>query len=126
VSGPLRLLLDGNVSSQIAAALRARGYNVTIVGKDYRAMLGDRNVLAIAHRDKRIFLTHDHELTTAIYRQHWPNSGVLAIRSGFDNPDLDTAMTLYTVQRYEAQLEQAAQIVVSERGVRVRRAVEVR
>jgi predicted nuclease of predicted toxin-antitoxin system len=120
----VRLLLDGNMSWRVALALRTRGYNVTYVGKDYRAMLGDRNVVALAHREKRVFLTHDHELATVVYRQHWPNSGVLAIRTPGTDPDLDTAMTLYAVQHYEDRLDQAAQMVVSERGVRVRQALE--
>ncbi|HEX6030509.1 MAG TPA: DUF5615 family PIN-like protein [Tepidiformaceae bacterium] len=74
----LRLLLDENVSQEIAGRLRGRGIDVVTVVEAGRASMADPDQLGFARASGRILVTHDRGLRD----RHWeeqPHAGVLFI-----------------------------------------------
>jgi predicted nuclease of predicted toxin-antitoxin system len=66
-----RFLVDENMHNEVARFLRARGWNVKSVGDLELRGHSDEDVLAFAHREDRILLTHDRDFLSD--RQFPPN-----------------------------------------------------
>jgi len=82
-----RFLVDENVHTEVVRYLRAHGWNVKSV--DDVALRGhsDEDVLAFAHREDRILLTHDRDFLND--RQYPPNRnpGVVILTGGKGNDE---------------------------------------
>lgn len=104
------------------AQLRSLGYDVTRVGTDYPAAMKDIDILALAHRERRVLITDDRDFGELVFRLRQPHAGVIYLR-------LDTTRFQVRAQRiedvlaqYGAQLDQF--LVVTIDSIRVRRSNE--
>ncbi len=92
----LRFLIDANAGLAIATALRDAGHDVLFVGDlDWR--MPDVDVLSLAHREQRIVLTGDAELTGA------SGGGFDALRLG--DIDLQGGVAAAGGHQFMAELE---------------------
>lgn len=55
----MRFLLDESADARLTPYLRSLGHDVTAVSVDHPASLGDQEVLAIAHRERRVLIADD-------------------------------------------------------------------
>lgn len=55
----MRFLLDESADARLTPYLRSLGHDVTAVSVDQPASLGDQEVLAIAHRERRVLIAND-------------------------------------------------------------------
>ena len=77
----MKLLLDQNIDHRLAVYLHTFGHDVTSIAYDYPHGLSDKEVLAIAVREKRILLTYDRaDFGELIFRDQYPHCGVILLR----------------------------------------------
>jgi len=121
----MKFLLDENAGRRLVPFLKQLGYDVTVIGEDYPASLLDREVLALAYRERRILLTHDRsDFGELIFRDQHTHCGVLLFRLKGEEGNI-TLMR----ERLQQVLEKSADqlhhfLVVTTKGVRIRKAVE--
>jgi predicted nuclease of predicted toxin-antitoxin system len=115
----MRFLLDESADYPLAAHLLERGHDVTAVAHDYPHALADRTVLAIAHHERRMLITHDRDFGELIFRQHLPHAVVLLFRLGEESLATKISRLDHVLSAYAEQLNQF--LVITDQGVRVRR-----
>jgi predicted nuclease of predicted toxin-antitoxin system len=76
----MRFLLDQSADARLGPHLHGRGHDVTRVGKEYPHGIPDDEVLAIAHRERRILIADDRDLGELIFRLRQPHAGVILFR----------------------------------------------
>jgi predicted nuclease of predicted toxin-antitoxin system len=76
-----RLLADENIHPAVLRALADRGKDVCSV-TDHGFGLEDHEILAIAHTDRRVVLTHDSDFGTLAIRAGRPYTGIIYLRPG--------------------------------------------
>jgi predicted nuclease of predicted toxin-antitoxin system len=115
----MRFLLDESADFTLANRLKKLGHDVTAVAHDYPQALEDFEVLAIAVREQRILITNDLDFGELIFRQRLPHTGVILLRlEAFDLP-AKIARIDGVLADYADQLGNF--VVLTERGIRVRR-----
>ena len=77
-----RFLLDEDVDRVVADALRTEGYNVRTAYELGLVRKADEQVLAAAHRDNRILLTHDHDFENERTFPPHRNPGIVILPGG--------------------------------------------
>lgn len=115
----MKFLLDESVDFPLADYLKELGHDVTAVAHDYPHALKDRQVLAIAHQEKRILVTNDRDFGELIFRQQLPHSGVILFRLEVEDLPAKKAWLKRVLTGYAGQLSHF--LVITERGIRVRR-----
>ncbi len=113
----MRLLLDEGLPFRLAAHLRGQGHDVTAVGHDYPHALADREILAIARRERRIVLTNDKDFGDLVFRDKLPHAGVVLFRLGYVPLPVRIARLERVLIEYADRLDQF--IVVTPGGIRV-------
>ncbi len=114
----MRFLLDESADARLAAHLRSRGHDVTVIAQDYPHALADPDVLAIAHREGRILITNDRDFGELVVRGRRPHAGVILFRlTAIDLPSKIERLT-EVLDRHAEQLDQF--LVVSDERIRVR------
>jgi predicted nuclease of predicted toxin-antitoxin system len=81
--GHSRILTDENVSPRVVAFLRTNGYDVSDIKELGLFGLPDREVLARAHAEQRIVITHDADFGMLAINQGIPFTSIIYIRLGF-------------------------------------------
>ena len=115
----MKFLLDENVDVRLASFLREQGHDVTAIAQEYPHSLADRAVLAIAHRDGRTLITNDRDFGALIVLHRLPHAGVILLRLGSEQLTAKTAALTRLLANHADRLDQF--VVVTDRGVRVRR-----
>ncbi len=115
----MRFLFDEGLPFRLAAFLEAQGHHVTIVGRDHPDALDDRDVLAIAVRERCILVTNDKDFGELVFRDKLPHAGVILFRFPLDATAQQKIAALEDLlATHETQLDRF--LVVTPRGVRVR------
>lgn len=114
----MRFLLDESAEFRLAAWLRDRGDDVTAIAHDYPHAMADQDVLALAHRERRILITNDRDFGALIFSRRLPHAGVIYLR-------MPAATTQQKITRLSQVLSEYTDylgrfLVVTERSVRVR------
>ena len=114
----MRFLLDQSAEARIATFLTDHGHDATRVGRDHPPGLPDEQVLAIAHRERRILITNDKDFGDLIFQRRLPHAGVILFRFPLDSTAQQKIASLERLLRtHRQQLNQF--LVVTPRGVRV-------
>jgi len=77
-----RWLTDENIGSDVVAHLRARGLDVLDVREQGWYGRSDEELLAEAHREGRVVLTHDGDFGTLALLGRRPVVGIVRVRPG--------------------------------------------
>lgn len=119
----MKFLLDQNIDHRLAVYLRVLGHDVTAIAFDYPHGLIDKEVLAIAVREKRILITYDRaDFGELIFRNHHPHFGVILLRLLTLQDVLienQKQRLLYVLTTYTDQLHHF--LVVTTKKVRIRK-----
>lgn len=115
----MRFLLDESADYPLVAWLRERGHDVTDIVHDYAPSLADEDVLAIAVHEGRTLITNDHDFGELIFRRRLPHAGVILFRLGSEPLSVKSLWLEYIVATLNDRLTDF--IVVTDRGIRVRR-----
>jgi predicted nuclease of predicted toxin-antitoxin system len=122
----MNFLLDQNIDHRLAIYLRALGHDVTAIAYDYPHGLSDKEVLAIAIREKRILITYDRaDFGELIFRSHHPHCGVILLRLlSLDDVLIENQKQrlLYVLTTYQDQLHHF--VVVTTKKVRIRKVAD--
>ena len=116
----MRFLLDESADYPLAKVLTDLGHDVTAIAHDYPGALKDKDVLAIAQSEGKILITNDRDFGELIFRQRLSHSGVILFRLGAEDLQTKTAWLQHVLDNYAGELSHF--VVVTDRGVRVRRA----
>ena len=113
----MRLLLDTCVWSGALLPLRAAGHDVSWSG-DWPADPGDEEILAVAHREKRILITLDKDFGELAVVRGVPHHGIVRLVG------LSTAEIVQVIQAIVSQhgddLLKGALVTANNKRVRVR------
>jgi predicted nuclease of predicted toxin-antitoxin system len=113
-----RFLLDENVDARIGSFLKSLGHDFTSIAQDYPRSLSDREVLWIAHGERRILVTFDRDFGEEVFARGLPQAGVMYLRIRKDVPIESVNARLAEVLReYARELDQF--LVVTELLVRI-------
>jgi predicted nuclease of predicted toxin-antitoxin system len=115
----MRFLLDENAEYRLALFLRAHDHDVTSIARDYTQGMSDRDILDIAYREQRIVITNDRDFGALVFRQRLPHAGVIFFRLGMTDALVKRSWLAYLIEHYPDELHHF--IVVTDRGIRVRR-----
>jgi len=115
----MKFLLDESADFPLASYLKEIGHDVTAIAHDYPQALKDHEVLDIAYREQRILITNDRDFGELIFRRKLPHTGVILFRFGIENLENKRTWLQHILTSYVHDLHSF--LVVTERGVRVRR-----
>lgn len=115
----MRFLLDESADFPLADVLEELGHDVTAIAHDHPHALKDHEVLSIARDERRILITNDRDFGELIFRQRLDHAGVILFRLGDEDLPTKAAWLRRVLARYADRLDHF--LVVTERGVRVRR-----
>jgi predicted nuclease of predicted toxin-antitoxin system len=115
----MRFLLDESADIRLHEYLTALGHDVTAIAPDYHAGLPDPDVLAIAHRERRVLITSDRDFGELVFRQHLPHTGVILYRLGAVDFGTKTACLDRLLAQHANELDRF--FVITRRSIRVRR-----
>lgn len=115
----MRFLLDESADFPLAAFLHELGHDVTTIAHDYPHALKDRDILAIAFREKRILITNDRDFGELVVRHRLPHSGIILFRLKNEALSVKQSWLTHALATYADQLQQL--LVITQRGIRVRR-----
>lgn len=109
----MKFLLDENFEYRIASFLKQQGHNVTAIAHEYPNALSDREVLAIAVKEKRILLTNDRtDFRQLIFEQHLPHCGVIVMHVDVDDIAIKQKRLAEAISIYHDWLEQHYLIIM--------------
>jgi predicted nuclease of predicted toxin-antitoxin system len=114
----MKFLIDESADARLAAYLRARGYDVTLVAQDYQPGLPDEAVLAIAQSEQLVLITDDRDFGELVFGHRRPHAGVIYLRLDTSILAIRTERLEYVLTHYADQLDQF--LVVTRQRVRVR------
>ncbi|HLH23462.1 MAG TPA: DUF5615 family PIN-like protein [Chloroflexota bacterium] len=118
----MRFLLDESAELRLGDFLRQWGHDVTAIAQDYPSSLADRSVLELANREQRILITNDRDFGELVVRHRVPHRGIIYFRLGDQSI---RAKALWLESILTSHLDDLSHLlVVTERGVRVRRTQE--
>ena len=76
----ISFLADENISPESADHLEALGYPCHSLRRDWPLWLTDREIMALAQRERRIVLTHDLDLGEIYYLAEKGEVGIIVLR----------------------------------------------
>jgi predicted nuclease of predicted toxin-antitoxin system len=114
----MRFLIDESADARVATHLAGLGHDVTTVARDHAASLNDAEVLAIAHRERRILITDDRDFGELVVRFGHPHAGVIYFRLGTTTLAARIARLSDVLGKYSDQLDRF--LVVTPQSVRAR------
>jgi predicted nuclease of predicted toxin-antitoxin system len=115
---PARILADENLHAEIVQWLREAGHSVLWAAEELRGT-GDSDLLALAHRERRIILTNDRDFGELVVRRGFASAGVIFLRFRASSGD----EVLRAFQARWPEIETAAEgsfIVATNEALRVR------
>jgi predicted nuclease of predicted toxin-antitoxin system len=115
----LPLLTDENVHADIVVWLRERGVNVRTIFDEGLAAKLDAEILARAHAQGRVVLTHDSDFGRLAILRREPVFGIIYLRPGHRNADF-TIGTLRALHASEIEVSPPFIIVAERRGDQTR------
>jgi predicted nuclease of predicted toxin-antitoxin system len=118
----MKFMLDESADFPLAEALAQMGHDVTSIVRDYPRALEDQDVLAVAQQEERTLITNDTDFGELIFRRQLPHSGVILFRLGLEDINTKTAWLKHVIENHAHELKDF--IVVTDRGVRVRKALK--
>lgn len=113
------ILADENIHTEVIQLLRSEGKDVRSVFEDGLGGVADVEVLASAHSQRRVVLTHDSDFGMLAIRQGLPVTGILYFRPGHISPDVVLSMWK-TLEEAPIEVEPPFLVVVERRQQRVR------
>lgn len=114
----MRILLDEGLPFRLAVWLTKEGHDVAAIGRDHPHALTDREVLAIAYRERRLLLTNDKDFGDLVFRDQHPHAGIVLFRLGYVPIDVRIARLQRVFEEHATWLDHF--IVVSQTGIKVR------
>jgi predicted nuclease of predicted toxin-antitoxin system len=115
----LPLLADENIHPEVVRNLVEREANVVSAGQLGLAGAGDAAILARAHAERRVVLTHDRDFGTLAIRAGEPFFGIVYLRPGDISPGRVLAM-LDAIHAAKAELSPPFLVVAHRRKKTVR------
>lgn len=113
----MKILLDSCVWGPVAAELRDRDHEVVWAG-DWDEDPGDREILATAHRGRRVLVTLDKDFGELSVVRNEPHSGIIRL-VGFSARE-QGKVCQQVLMRYASELRRGALLTVDPTKVRVR------
>lgn len=95
----MRWLADECVAGPLVATLRSLGHDVLYVA-ELASGLSDADVIALAHREKRLLLTEDKDFGDLVFRRERMVPGVVLMRVAPENSLLKATRLTLAVERY--------------------------
>jgi len=80
------MLTDENISRPMLSALREEGFDVLDVIEQGWGGRDDSSLLATAHDQQRIVVTHDRDFGTLAIAESRPMTGIIYLRPGHIDP----------------------------------------
>jgi predicted nuclease of predicted toxin-antitoxin system len=118
----LSFVADENVETEVVAALRGLGHEVTHAAET-DAGQADDSLLGKATEQGRVLVTHDKDFGDLVFRQRRSSCGVILMRLPGRSADIKARLVAQAVVRYgEALL--GAFLVIGSRTMRLRRIPE--
>lgn len=114
----MRFLCDQNIERRVAAYLRGKGHDVKVGVIDYDGRLPDPDILALAHRERRILLTNDSDFGTLVWQHGHPHAGVIYFRMLKAPSDRTVDRLMHVLAEYGDALDQFIVVTASDVGVR--------
>lgn len=112
------LLADENIHPDVVRGLVARGMNIrSILENGYG--LSDREVLRVAHRERRVVVTHDADFGKLVALEGEPFTGIVYLRPGHFSAEFVLAI-IDALQSAEIDVEPPFLVVAERRGLNVR------
>jgi predicted nuclease of predicted toxin-antitoxin system len=115
----VRFLFDQSADFRLIPHLTSLDHDVQAISREYPAGLPDEEVLAIARNEQRILVTADHDFGDLVFRRRLQHTGILLMRLPGAALQTKEKRLTYLLTHYQDQLHEF--VVVTERGVRVRK-----
>ena len=110
--------MDEGADLRLGTYVSTLGHDVAAVAGGHLSGLGDRDILAAAHREQRVLITEDLGFGELVFRQNLPHSGVILLRLGKANLPMKTDLLNEVLEKYSERL--GSFVVVTERAIRIR------
>ena len=114
----LPMLTDANVDPAVVAHLRGRGIDVLDVVESGWWRKADTTLLAIAHDDGRVVVTHDSDFGKLAIPTGEPVAGILFLRPGHHSTGFTTG-TVDAASAADIEVDPPFVVVARRRGDRV-------
>jgi predicted nuclease of predicted toxin-antitoxin system len=114
----MRFLLDESADLRLLPFLTELGHDATAVARDYPNALADREVLALARRERRVLITNDLDFGELVVRIGLPHRGVVLFRLSTTSLAAKEERLEFVLTRYHDRLSEF--LTVTDGRVRVR------
>ena len=114
----MRFLLDQNIDARLIPFLISLGHDVIRIGREHPHDMSDEDILALAHRERRILITNDRDFGELVFRHGQPHSGLILFRLGSAGLPTKIARLTEILTQHGAQLN--GFIVATLDSIRVR------
>ena len=84
----MKFLTDENVALSVLRALRNADFDVKDVKEEKRYGITDKELLAVAHQENRIIITHDKDFVDLLLSKPEKKPGIILLRFKNQNPNL--------------------------------------
>ncbi|HLG81497.1 MAG TPA: DUF5615 family PIN-like protein [Bradyrhizobium sp.] len=111
-------LADECIAAPLVEALRREGEDVLYVG-EAAAGISDHDVIALATYERRLLLTEDKDFGDLVFRRAHPVPGIVLMRVGSENAQLQALRVVAAIQQYGERLF-GQYVVVEEARFRAR------
>ena len=112
----MRFLLDESADYRLISFLTERGHDATAVARHYPHALPDRQVLALARRERRVLITNDRDFGELIFREGLRHYGILFFRLRTTSLAVKQARLDFVLRHYADRLSEF--LTVTEARVR--------
>ena len=76
----MKFLIDENIATSVVNALREAGFNIKDVKEEKLQGVSDKELLALALKEKRIIITHDKDYAELIMQFKRESEGVILMK----------------------------------------------
>jgi predicted nuclease of predicted toxin-antitoxin system len=115
----MKFLFDQSADFRLIDHLRGISHDVTAISRDYPHSLADEDVLAIAHRERRILVVADRDFGELIFNQGLSHAGVLFFRLPGEKLQTKIEHLDQALQEHADELEAGKFVVVTPGNIRV-------
>lgn len=117
----MRLLVDQNLATRVAALLRDAGHDAVHVSERGMSAADDDRVLALAVAEERVLVSEDTDFGALLARSGSPLPSLVLLRSADRLTTRGRAdLLIATIGQVEAELQAGAIVVIGRSRVRVR------
>lgn len=117
----MRLLIDQNLATRVAALLRDAGHDAVHVSERDMSRADDDQVLTLATAEDRVVVSEDTDFGALLARSGSPLPSLVLLRSADRLTTQARAdLLIATIGRVEAELDTGAIVVVGRSRVRIR------